>query len=155
MSETAMYRGIISVNPVNPKIKTTTALKAIRIYLPSLPLNLRSGNLSESNGILVTINNERIRENNANATGIERKDFIIEASPYSPARAIAVTARAFAGVGNPLKIIVCVLSRLNFASLKPAHTGMMHGTRNAKKDSIPQIDDAEVTSGPRELLRRW
>ena len=41
-----------------------------------------------------------------------------------------ITASAFAGVGNPLNVVACVESRLNIASLKAAHTGIMAGNHH-------------------------
>jgi hypothetical protein len=38
-----------------------------------------------------------------------------------------ITASPFAGVGNPLNVVDCVESRLNIASLRAAHTGIIDG----------------------------
>jgi hypothetical protein len=112
-------------------------------------------NFKDNNGILVTIKADSNRENKTIARGIDRKDFIISELPYSPARATEITASAFAGVGNPLKMVVCVLSKLNLASLKPAHTGIMEGTRIKQRDPISKIEEADVVSWIWELLRKW
>ena len=114
-----------------PKIEIIAAQRIIKIYLPSFPFIFRSLNLSESKGILVTIIIERNKESIVSQTGDAMNAEIKEEPEKYPPITKVITARAFAGVGNPLKKFVCVVSRLNLASLNAAQTGIIAGIKNS------------------------
>ena len=52
-----------------PKIAKAVRINPIIINLPSFPFHLRSDTLRESNGILLTINSDRITVNITSKTG--------------------------------------------------------------------------------------
>jgi hypothetical protein len=52
-----------------PKIAKQTRTEAARINIPSLPFNLKLVSLSDSRGILLTINNDRIIVRTVNNNG--------------------------------------------------------------------------------------
>lgn len=103
------------------------AIRTIRIYLPSFPLNLRFAILSDSKGILLTINNDNIMVNIISNKGDLVKELKSSECVLFPAMITEITAKALAGVGKPLKVFVCVESKLNIASRIAAHTGIMAG----------------------------
>jgi hypothetical protein len=130
---------MISGNAIIPKITKELSTNPIRIYLPSFPLTFRFLTFRDSSGILVTINKDNIRINIISS----KKELVNELKSADcvlwPAITTEITARALAGVGSPLKVVACVVSRLNIASRKAAQTGMIAGIiskSNALKISI-------------------
>jgi hypothetical protein len=68
-----------------------------------------------------------------------RKELKSSDCVFSLAITTEITAIALAGVGNPLKVVVWVESRLKIASLRAANTGMTAGIIIMAKIFIPSV----------------
>jgi len=72
-----MYSGIIKGAAMMPKTAKETRMDITRINSPSFPLNLKFDIFSESNGILLTINNDNITVKIMSNTGEPIKELKI------------------------------------------------------------------------------
>jgi hypothetical protein len=127
IAEETIYRGTIKVIAIGPKITRLTSISNARIYLPSLPRNLRFVILRENNGILLTISNDNIIVKRIRRKGDAVNELKSVDCEKCPAITIEITARAFAGIGSPLNDVDCVESRLNIASRIAPKTGIIAG----------------------------
>lgn len=123
-----------------------------RIYLPSLPLSLRFFTFRDSNGILLTINNDNISVNSTSKDVEPVNELRSADCELCPAIITDMTASAFAGVGKPLNVVACVVSRLNMASLNAAQTGIITGIIRIRVSFKPSDITIAGANSASELL---
>jgi hypothetical protein len=155
IAEETIYRGIIKVIAIGPNITRLISISITRIYLPSLPRNLKFVILRENKGILLTISNDniivkRIRRKGELVNELKRAD-----CEKCPAITIEITAMAFAGIGNPLNDVACVESRLNIARRIAPKTGIIAGIIINKATSNPGEFKSTGPLVDNDLLRSW
>jgi hypothetical protein len=126
-AEAIIYRGIIKGNAFILNIAKTISTIPTRIYLPSFPLNFRFATFRDSSGILLTIKRDRMMVKSISKIAELVKELKINDCELCPAITTEITARAFAGIGNPLKVVVWVESRLKTARRIAPHTGINAG----------------------------
>jgi hypothetical protein len=153
-AEAIIYRGITKGNAFILKIAKAASTSPIRIYLPSFPFNFRFTAFIDSNGILLTINKDNTTVKSISKKGEPQNELNRWDCELWPAITTEITASAFAGIGKPLNVLVCVESTLNIASRKAPHTGISADISKSSKEFTLLKSALREAFKEREFLSR-
>lgn len=122
--ERITYNAIRQHSPPRPSQPTRITAAQIRIHRASFPFHRIFLNFKENMGSGLTISQHSMRRTGITTQGIVSKEIPDVIMAVYPIQKIA-----FAGIGSPMKDVVCRVSMLNFASLRTPATGMIRANQ--------------------------
>ena len=142
MIEKRMYKSKIIGIAVKPHINNNIIATSTSVNLISFPRKVNLSSLSPiklsgliNNNDMITI--AQIRNKWFDKAGLNKESTSVGAKPSGPCVLSLTTmipseahSSPFAGVGKPMKFLLCLLSILNFARRRAENAGMTAGIRN-------------------------